>query len=184
MADIKTAEELAPYVSFAPDALISLFAKDAHQHGAILQAVGEIMAAGHDADVALVDEDDWRIILNARANVGETRPEAHRDWHDASLYLTGANAIAVGDRLEGAQEKEPGNGEWRAGTIVNERTIQLKPGDLLFVPAGVPHQNHLEPKTAFAVMKIRAGKEAHSPLARVIKGWSEVVCLENYCEIR
>jgi len=147
---------------------------------ALLTQIEKLLAEGHVVDAPLIERENWKIILNVRPEVGETRPEMHRDWHDVSIYLLGANAISVGDSLRDAFEKETGNGEWRAGTIVNERTIQVQADGLLFVPAGIPHQNHLAENTAFLVLKVRKGSETDAPFPSQLTDWQTVQPISGY----
>lgn len=64
--------------------------------------------------------------------------ESHDESDDYHIVLEGAARFIIGGKLEGAREKTPR--DWRGGRIVGGQTIQLKKGDVLFVPRGTPHQ--------------------------------------------
>jgi mannose-6-phosphate isomerase-like protein (cupin superfamily) len=46
--------------------------------------------------------------------------------------------VLIGQKLDGGQETAPN--EWRGGTIVGGKIYSLGPGDVLWIPAGLPHQ--------------------------------------------
>lgn len=64
--------------------------------------------------------------------------EVHDDWMDATYVQAGHATLLSGGRLTGSSLRSPG--EHRGGTLTGGSTRQLKEGDFLFVPAGVPHQ--------------------------------------------
>lgn len=174
MRKIATLADLEPYLDFNPEYLAKLFLGNTTELGKVRRAAEAIMDRGSGADLPVVLGEGWKIVLNIQPVAGETRPEAHRDWHDVSLYLTGGNDIKVGKGMIGAAEKEKGGGEWRGGEITEVRTVSLRSGDLLLVPAGVPHENALQPRTAFLVLKANKGAERLSPVADVIENWSDI----------
>ncbi len=64
--------------------------------------------------------------------------EMHEGVSHMLIAKQGAGIILLGGRLEGSKLTEPG--EWREGRIIGGRDIAFKPGDLVWIPAGVPHQ--------------------------------------------
>ena len=64
--------------------------------------------------------------------------EVHDAADDYHFVLEGTAVYTLGGRLEGAREKE--SGEWRGGRIVGGQQVELKKGDIIFVPRGTPHQ--------------------------------------------
>ena len=66
-------------------------------------------------------------------------PEAHVALDDVLFGQKGGPVvILVGGTLEGAKEISPG--EPRGGRIVGARRVPFGPGDVIKLPAGVPHQ--------------------------------------------
>ena len=47
-------------------------------------------------------------------------------------------AFRVGGKVEGNKETAPG--EWRGGKISGAKAYAMGPGDVLWIPAGAPHQ--------------------------------------------
>lgn len=65
-------------------------------------------------------------------------PELHARWMDVMMVQGGGATMVTGGRIQGATETSPG--EESGGTILGGESRQLAPGDLLVIPAGVPHQ--------------------------------------------
>lgn len=138
-------------------------AADASVFVELLTLAKVALAAKHDAETCLQEVPDReRWILNVRPSGGDAPSELHRDWHDLSLYLTGGNDLRVGGTLVGAQEIN--NGEWQRGTLAGGTAFQVCPGDLLWTPAGVPHQSHFLPHTVFVIVKLHVGTIPSFPL--------------------
>jgi quercetin dioxygenase-like cupin family protein len=63
--------------------------------------------------------------------------ESH-DGKDHVFYITdGKGTFKLGGELEGAHEISPG--EWRATKVKGAQAVEVKKGDLLFIPHGTPH---------------------------------------------
>lgn len=155
MPTIATLEELARIVVLPPAVLRGLLTGSTPL-ALVQHAFRPLSEARNDADVCVLkvsDTEKW--IVNVRDLGGTAPPERHRDWHDLSRYVLGGNDITVDGTLEGATETS--DGEWREGTIAGGRTLAVRPGDLLWTPAGTPHQSHFLPGTAFIIVKIRKG---------------------------
>lgn len=66
-----------------------------------------------------------------------SEPEVHARWDDLVIIRSGTGAIATGDSLTGSRYLAPG--ERRGGTIVNGNQLVVHAGDIVRVPAAVPH---------------------------------------------
>jgi hypothetical protein len=64
--------------------------------------------------------------------------EVHDGLNDVVVAQAGAAILLAGGRAEGLRQTEAG--EWRGGTIVGGARRRLAPGDVAWIPAGVPHQ--------------------------------------------
>lgn len=149
---------------------------------AVYHLVQRLAASGQDADVCVFENPGReRWILNVRTTGGEAPPEQHRDWHDLSLYLLGGNDVRVGGELKGAREVS--DGEWREGTLTGGNILPVRPGDLLWTPAGIPHQSHFLPQTAFVIVKIRAGAEAASELLVHVHDLKEPAHMPQFAKV-
>lgn len=127
--------------------------------------VRRIAHEGHDADVCVEEtsgQERW--ILNVRSTGSAASPERHRDWHDLSLYLLGGNDVRVGGELTGAYEIA--DGELREGTLTGGSVFRVRAGDLLWVPANVPHANAFELGTAFVIVKLYRSASPDLPVFR------------------
>jgi mannose-6-phosphate isomerase-like protein (cupin superfamily) len=69
--------------------------------------------------------------------------EVHERLNDEFVVLSGHATVLVGGKVEGNAQTAPG--EWRGGKITGAKSYALGPGDVLWIPAGAPHQS-LVPK--------------------------------------
>jgi hypothetical protein len=86
---------------------------------------------------------DGAPFLYLEENDKEGNAEIHGCIEDAFLVQRGLPIFIVGGELDNPWVKEgtkAEDGELRAKTIRNGTKIGLKPGDVLRVPAGTPHQ--------------------------------------------
>jgi mannose-6-phosphate isomerase-like protein (cupin superfamily) len=89
--------------------------------------------------------------------------EEHSRWDDVIIVRSGSGTVEVGPRTTGARFM--GAGELRGGTIIAPSRLELRPGDLARIPAGIPHAftpNAAEP-WEFLIVKIR---RPNKPLKR------------------
>ena len=98
-----------------------------------------------------------QFILNRRT--GPSDPEQHADWDDILVFQSGVGTLRFGGHLIGARSL--GATERRGGKLDNEFVTKIEPGDIVRVPAGVPHQ--LEPlgdaPLVYLVLKLKAPLE-------------------------
>lgn len=64
--------------------------------------------------------------------------EVHAQVNDIIVVASGHATMLVGGQVSGNHEIAPT--EWRGGTITGGGRHELAPGDLLLIPAGIPHQ--------------------------------------------
>jgi len=76
------------------------------------------------------------VLMVRRTMDGEV--ELHTRMNDEFVGHAGHATIRVGGRVDGNRQTEPG--EWRGGKMTGGRTYELSPGDVLWIPAGAPHQ--------------------------------------------
>ena len=63
--------------------------------------------------------------------------EEHSRWDDLIIVKYGSGTVEVGPRTTGARFLA--GGELRGGTITAPSRLELRPGDIARIPAGVPH---------------------------------------------
>ena len=73
--------------------------------------------------------------------------ERHEDFTDIFVVQRGRARLVYGGRADGERVTTPG--EWRGGTIRGGTESELKPGDIVVIPAGIPHQLLLAPGESF-----------------------------------
>ena len=115
---VATAQEAAHYVS-AKD----LAAKVAQTKDGV---VNFTIPTGPGAQVLIARRDRTGLV------------EVHAHTADEFIVQAGTAVVLVGGRLEGGAETAPG--ERRGGEIVGGTRYPVAPGDVLWIPAGQPHQ--------------------------------------------
>ncbi len=75
------------------------------------------------------------MLAHRKAN-GE--PEVHEKMADFFVVESGEATLLVGGKVAGGKETSPG--EMRGGTIEGGEKQKLAAGDVVHIPAGVPHQ--------------------------------------------
>jgi mannose-6-phosphate isomerase-like protein (cupin superfamily) len=76
--------------------------------------------------------------LLAALRTGPGQVELHTHQNDQFVVQAGHATVRVGGTVAGSHETGPG--EFRGGTITGGHDYQLAPGDILWIPAGAPHQ--------------------------------------------
>lgn len=66
-----------------------------------------------------------------------SEPEVHARWDDVIIVRGGTGALELGDSLVGSAYRAPG--ERKGGTITMRYSILVRAGDMVRIPAGVPH---------------------------------------------
>lgn len=82
--------------------------------------------------------------------------ERHARLNDVMIARTGAVTMILGGRIEGGAETAPG--EWRGGRIVGGRRQRFQAGDMLWIPAGVPHQMILPASSSFTYAVVKTAQ--------------------------
>ena len=101
---------------------------------AVAAAPGEQPRALNARMVA--DEGTYTVIALRRTADGEA--EVHAEWDDVMLIQEGAATLLSGGEVAGGRQTAPG--ELRGGQINGGARRELRAGDVVTVPAGVPHQ--------------------------------------------
>ncbi|HYM12759.1 MAG TPA: AraC family ligand binding domain-containing protein [Bryobacterales bacterium] len=85
------------------------------------------------------------------------QPEVHANWSDIFIAQQGSAELIYGGRVEGGHEETPGEG--RGGKIVGGKTQKLGPGDMVVIPAGMPHQTNAAAGGSFTYMIVKIEKK-------------------------
>lgn len=78
----------------------------------------------------------YQVLMVRRDKTGDA--EVHMKLNDTIIIESGTGKFRVGGTITGNHEIQPA--EWRGGTMTGSREYPVSPGDLLIIPAGVPHQ--------------------------------------------
>jgi mannose-6-phosphate isomerase-like protein (cupin superfamily) len=84
-------------------------------------------------------------------------PEVHMAWSDIHIPQDGEATIVWGGKVEGGRETQPG--EIRGGKIVGGTSQKVRAGDVVVIPAGMPHQTVVEPGKPVTVLIIKVEKK-------------------------
>jgi mannose-6-phosphate isomerase-like protein (cupin superfamily) len=91
------------------------------------------------------------ILIIRREKDGEV--EVHKIMNDIILIKKGHAKFLVGGKVSGNHETKPT--EWRGGEITGATTYEMAQGDLLFIPAGIPHKMLVAAKAAVTYVTIK-----------------------------
>ena len=92
--------------------------------------------------------------MTYRDNDGEV--EVHDNWTDVIVVESGEATLMIGGTPVNPKNTAPG--EWRAMTATGAEKKAIAPGDILHIPAGVPHQFLVAQgkKVAYFALKVPA----------------------------
>ncbi len=91
------------------------------------------------------------VMIVARDKDGEV--EVHDKLSDEIIARKGNASIRVGGKVEGNHVTAPN--EHRGGKTTGGTVYKLAPGDVIFIPAGMPHQMLVPKGTRFDYMAIK-----------------------------
>ena len=84
--------------------------------------------------------------------------ERHEQFTDIFVVQRGRARLRYGGTADGERAMSPG--EWKGGTIRGGTEAELKPGDIVVIPAGIPHQLLLPPHESFYYFVFKVAKPA------------------------
>ena len=85
------------------------------------------------------------VVMVRRDRTGEV--ELHMAQNDVFVAHDGHATVVIGGKVEGNREVSPG--EWRGGKMTGGKRYTMAPGDVLWIPAGLPHQVVTPPHGVF-----------------------------------
>jgi mannose-6-phosphate isomerase-like protein (cupin superfamily) len=103
---------------------------------AVLAHVGDSLARGSTSGHLLRAHPTYQYLQIRRDRSGV--PEVHDRWTDVTIVQAGRATLVSGGRVTGSRVETPG--EHRGGTITGGATRSVGAGDLMVIPAGIPHQ--------------------------------------------
>lgn len=94
------------------------------------------------------------VVVARRLKTGEA--EVHDNLNDVFVVKSGRASVLVGGKVEGQRLTTPG--EWRGGKITGAKSYPLNPGDVVWIPAGLPHQVIVPKGVTFTYMAFKSAK--------------------------
>ncbi len=111
------------------------------------ERVAEALTKGGD----LVKASDLTVLGSHRAGPGQV--EVHDKETDVFYVVDGAATIVAGGTMVGG--KATGPGQWRGKEIRGGEARHLEKGDVMVIPAGVPHWfKEVSPSISYYVVKV------------------------------
>ncbi|MDG2177115.1 MAG: hypothetical protein P8M72_13430 [Gammaproteobacteria bacterium] len=104
----------------------------------------------------LINHDGYSGVMVHRAP-GPGFSEIHAEWADLYFITSGNASIATGGEILGAEESSPG--EIRGGSIEGGAIRRIGKGDIVHIPAGVPHHVIVGEGEEVTYMIIKASAE-------------------------
>jgi mannose-6-phosphate isomerase-like protein (cupin superfamily) len=125
---------------------------DPHSNGAAFFGSDAIRAKFATGGL-LLDAGDYKLDAGRRSAPGEVEYHAHTV--DVMHIVEGNATVVTGGEIVGA--RTVGNGEVRAESVNGGHAHDLSPGDVVAVPAGVPHQfTQVSAPFLYFVVKVEA----------------------------
>jgi mannose-6-phosphate isomerase-like protein (cupin superfamily) len=139
-----------PVLAQSPDVALHT-AADLGQVEAKLIATAKAAPTGF-AVSALDEFSNARTLLVVRVHTGPA--ERHQLWADQMIVEKGTLTVVYGGEM---QQEQPGTspGESTGSGVTGGKEIVLHPGDILHIPAGIPHWVKLNPGVATTYFVIK-----------------------------
>ena len=122
-----------------------------------LGALADSLPAGAIHTVQIGRFEGLTNALNRRDSSGVH--ERHLNFTDIFVVQRGSARLLYGGTVDGERETSPG--EYRGGTIHNGSQSDLRPGVVVVIPAGIPHQMLLNPGESLVYLSFKVAK--HPP---------------------
>jgi mannose-6-phosphate isomerase-like protein (cupin superfamily) len=120
----------------------------AHEVQAQLAQLVPLAAAKGSSGATLASYGNLAVMLSVRTTNGGG--EIHQHFDDLMIVQQGSATLVTGGTL--ADPKTEPNGEIRGTSVQNGISQTITVGDIVIVPAGVPHQLLIPPGTTYSAM--------------------------------
>jgi mannose-6-phosphate isomerase-like protein (cupin superfamily) len=119
---------------------------------AALERTADSLRTAKSLAKVLGDHGAYQYMLVTRDATGV--PEQHAKWTDVMLVQAGSATVLLGGQYQGGHEESPG--ETRGGQLVGANAQAVAVGDLLVIPAGMPHQVQVPPGGSVLYVTVKA----------------------------
>jgi mannose-6-phosphate isomerase-like protein (cupin superfamily) len=100
---------------------------------------------------ATIPTGEATVLMVRREKTGEI--ELHSYQNDVFVAHDGHATVLIGDAVTGNRQISPG--EWRGGVISGAKSYDMGPGDVLWIPAGLPHQVRVPDNGSFNYLAMK-----------------------------
>lgn len=100
------------------------------------ELASKVQSASHTVAYEIPGVTGRQVLMIRRDETGDV--EVHTELDDTIVIERGTAKFRVGGTITGNHQTAPT--EWRGGTMTGWREYTVSAGDLLLIPAGVPHQ--------------------------------------------
>ena len=100
------------------------------------ELASKVQSASHLVAYEIPSVTGRQVLMIRRDETGDA--EVHTQLDDTIIVERGTARFRVGGAITGNHQTAPA--EWRGGTMTGWREYTVSAGDLLLIPAGVPHQ--------------------------------------------
>ncbi|MEO6526862.1 MAG: cupin domain-containing protein [Gemmatimonadaceae bacterium] len=104
----------------------------------------------------LTSRDEQTAYVIVRRSIS-SKPEVHARWDDIVIVRSGKGTIELGDSLVNSRYRAPG--ERAGGSIVGTYRIIVQPGDIVRIPAAVPHAFVVDSAQTLEYLVIKSRKQ-------------------------
>jgi hypothetical protein len=120
------------------------------------EALSKGVGADHSSRETLASFSDHRFRMLYRDADG--KPEQHDSIIDVAIVQSGSGSLLLGGTMEGRSPLGSGVGEWVGTSLDGGERYPLGPGDIVHIPAGIPHSFLVDPGThlTYVLLKIPA----------------------------
>lgn len=98
---------------------------------------GALRGSGEVRGTTLQTSGDQQTNFQLVRRQESSQPEVHARWDDLMIIRSGTGALITGDSLVGSSYRAPG--ERRGGRFDKQYEVPLRAGDVVRIPAAVPH---------------------------------------------
>lgn len=123
------------------------------------ELAGAATAPERTAVKVLGDNGRYRYVVLRRDRTGEV--EVHDAWDDVIVVRSGAAMLLHGGAISGGRQTAPG--ETRGGVISGGVAQPIAAGDIVVVPAGIPHQVQVAPGGTVTYLVVKAPPAPDAP---------------------
>jgi hypothetical protein len=128
----------------------SLIAQTIHTTADMQQREAKLLATAKAAPTGLATDimDDYgndRTLLVVRVHSGDA--ERHQLWADEMVVKKGTITLVTGGTMQGEHPNGSAPGETLGTSIQGGKETLLHAGDIVHIPAGIPHQAKIAPGT-------------------------------------